>query len=268
MLGGSIIVQGGAWFVDQVLLISGSPMPSWVWVLISWGHAVLLALPIVPLALLTRDPRLRAAYQAWAAAILAIAVLALARVYPISWSVPAALTQIGLSLLLALGLAWRLRGRGPKVRPAGQLAALAVVPLVVFPLLLWGSLGSLLDTVLNLLAGLGLGLLAGILLDGLLFQPLRAQPPRPGATWPSARWWPRWPGDPRLGLRLWRHPVAAAGHAAAAGAGRGRPGLAGALEQWPVLAGDHAAGGPQRRRGADVCRQRRTDAHPGRAARF
>ncbi|MEP7356749.1 MAG: hypothetical protein ABI847_05880, partial [Anaerolineales bacterium] len=101
VLSGTVILQPSAWFVDQYLLISGTPMPSWGWVLISWGHALLLALPIVPLAVLTRQPRLRAAYQAWAGAILAIAVLALARVYPISWSVPAALTQIALAVLLA-----------------------------------------------------------------------------------------------------------------------------------------------------------------------
>jgi hypothetical protein len=155
-------------------------MPSWAWVIISWGQVFVLALPVVPLALLTRAPRLRAAYQAWACAILAIAVLALARVYPISWSVAAALTQIVLSVLVALGIALMLRRRSaPGGRPAGQLAALAVVPLIVFPLLLWGSLGSLLDTTLNLLAGLSLGLLAGVLLDGLLFQPLAANPSGP-----------------------------------------------------------------------------------------
>ncbi len=182
VVGACVIIQPGAWFVDQFLLISGSPMPAWAWVLISWVHAFALALPIVPLALFTREPRLRAAYQALAGSILSIAVLALARVYPITWGVPAALTQIGLAVLLAIGIGWRLRGRGPApaVRPAGQLAALGAVPLVVFPLLLWGSLGSLLDTTLNLLAGLGLGLLAGVLLDGLLFQPLAA---RPAGTW-------------------------------------------------------------------------------------
>ena len=52
------------------------------------------------------------------------------------------------------------------------MSALALAPLIVLPLLLWGSLGSLLDTFLDLLSGLALGLLAGLLLDALLFRPV------------------------------------------------------------------------------------------------
>src|SRR5260370_11408396 len=79
VLAASIGVQWIAWLVDQSLLaVSGIDTPGYAWVPISWGHALLLALPVVPLAFLTRAPRLRAAYQAWAASIACIAWLALA----------------------------------------------------------------------------------------------------------------------------------------------------------------------------------------------
>ena len=60
VLAASVGVHLIAWLVDQSLLISGIDMPGYYWVPISWGHALLLALPVVPLAIFTRAPRLRA----------------------------------------------------------------------------------------------------------------------------------------------------------------------------------------------------------------
>ena len=176
-----IVVQAGGWFADQILLIEGLPVLGGWWLAVGLGQALLLALPVVPLAWFTRAPRLRAAYQTWAAAIAAVAVFSLSRGFAITRAQWAVLTQVILALLLAavLILVLRVRGRAPSGRVSGVAAALILVPLVVFPLLLWGSLGSLLDTFLNLFAGLALGLLAGILLDALLVQPVADCPRSP-----------------------------------------------------------------------------------------
>ena len=178
ILAASVTVQFGGWFADQFALIQGWPALGAWWLPISWGHALLLALPVLPLAYFTRAPRLRAAYQTWAGAILAIVGLALARAFLITQAQAEALAQLVLAGLasLVLALALRARGRAPRGRPSGVVPALILAPLIVFPLLLWGSLGSLLDTFFNLLAGLALGLLAGLLLDALHFQPLAGHP--------------------------------------------------------------------------------------------
>jgi hypothetical protein len=178
----SVAVQAGGWFADQILLIEGlSALGGW-WLAVSLGQALLLALPVLPLAYFTRAPRLRAAYQAWAVAIAAIAIFGLSRMFFITHVQAATLTQTILAALFAVVLAvvLRARGRAPAGRPAGIAPALILAPVLVLPLLLWGSLGSLFDTFLDLFAGLALGLLAGLLLDALLFKPLSEDPRGPG----------------------------------------------------------------------------------------
>src|SRR6266498_3496468 len=65
----TFLVKGGIWFYEQVMLIQGQPIPTWYWVLAALGQALLLGLPVAPLALATRAPRLRAAYRMWGLAI-------------------------------------------------------------------------------------------------------------------------------------------------------------------------------------------------------
>ncbi|MBI3763735.1 MAG: hypothetical protein HY260_17970, partial [Chloroflexi bacterium] len=171
-----------AWVVDQSLLISGAPLPWFAWPLISWGHGLLLALPILPLAFLVRAPRFRAVYQTWALAVGYLFVLALPRFFPAAWSQPASLAQIVLSGLCAAGLLIFARTRGHKIgRRLGALGpALALAPIVALPWLAYGALGSPLDAVLDLLAGLSLGLFAGLLIGLFLLQPITEQSAGPG----------------------------------------------------------------------------------------
>src|SRR6266508_6657656 len=100
----TIFVQSGIGFYDHVRLIQGQPMPTWYWLLAALGQALLLALPIVPLALATRAPRLRAVYRMWALAIGFGALFSLPRLFPVTWTQPAALAQIILALLATIGL--------------------------------------------------------------------------------------------------------------------------------------------------------------------
>lgn len=163
----SLIVQASGWFGDQFAVSqSGSPLPPSTWLWLTWGQGVALALVVLPLALWSRAPRLRAAYRLWALAITLLFAFALARLCPLLDGQTAAFAQTVLALVGAGGL-WllaarlgRLPGRGPRsLAPAIAAGALLFVPWVAF-----GALGSPLDTLLNALAGCAFGLCAGMLI--------------------------------------------------------------------------------------------------------
>ena len=182
VIGLTLIVQASAWVADQIALIQELHVPWWTWLLVSWGHALILALPVVPLARASRQPGFRAIYRAWAAAIVAITWFALVRLLPRMWVEEAALAQAVAGLAAAAALAWWARRQGARLsRPAGgALLGLALVPLAGWPWLVYGALGSPLDLLLWLLAGMSFGLCAGLLLDIFLVPPLAAQGPPSG----------------------------------------------------------------------------------------
>ena len=164
------------WFTEQTLIADSIYSPWFAWLLVSLGQALLLALFTVPLALLIRAPRFRAVYQTWAMSAALIAWFALARVFSAMQLQAAALAFVVLSLIGAFAL-HRLARRRQQTFPRDFSAlptALMLAPIIVAPIIAYGALGSLMDTLLNLLAGLGLGLCASILLNTFLFQPLAA----------------------------------------------------------------------------------------------
>ncbi|HEX5689087.1 MAG TPA: hypothetical protein VFX76_03760, partial [Roseiflexaceae bacterium] len=166
------LVQGGTWFYDQYAQTQGESVSSVYWMLAALGQAVLLALPIVPLAWFTRTKPLRAAYVAWALAIGLGLLFSLPRLFPATWTQSAALAQIVLSLLAAFVLSRLGKDSSPRSQfsmfNSQFLFALALGLLVALPWLHYGALGSPLDTVLNLLAGFGLGFVAAQLLSRFL----------------------------------------------------------------------------------------------------
>lgn len=173
VVGLTVLIHLIASFVDQVLLLQDVRIPGWVWLLIAWGHGLLLALPIVPLAVYTRVPRFRAIYRTWSVAIGWILLFAPLRLFPQTSTQAAALVQVVLGLLAVLLL--RRLDRSARVRlprsAGGILLALSIVPLVVAPWPVVGALGSPLDALLALGGGLSFGLFAGVLLDGFLVRP-------------------------------------------------------------------------------------------------
>ena len=183
----TIVAQSAAWFYDQFQLIEGLPTPGWFWVAAALGQALLLAVPIGLLAALVHAPRFRAAYRTWAIAIGFGVLLSLARLCPITWTQPAAVVQIVLSLLASFALT-KLRAENIESRNSAiehrfsifnfqfsiLAPALSIGILVILPWLRDGALGSPLDTLLNLLAALSLGRFAGGLLDRFLLAPLLA----------------------------------------------------------------------------------------------
>src|SRR5438105_5705048 len=157
-----------AWTTGQYLLYEETPLPAFTWVLISWGHGLALAVPVLLLALFTQVPRLRAAYQTWLLVIVFIFLLALVRTFSTMQTQPAALAQILLTLPATAALWLFARARGRALHPpiaSVTLLALALAGIVLIPSVAWGALGSRLDTLLDLLASLALGLFAGVLLD-------------------------------------------------------------------------------------------------------
>jgi hypothetical protein len=168
--------QLAIWFADQIATYENTPVPSALWPPAAWAVVVLAALPIALLAALTRVPRFRIVYRAWLAALCYAFWLGLARIFPTTATQPAALAQIGLTLLAVVLLLALARRRGSpvalSVRAGALLFALALAPLIGLPFLAWGALGSRLDTVLALVAALSFGLLAGLLLDLWLLRPL------------------------------------------------------------------------------------------------
>ncbi|MBL8045506.1 MAG: S8 family serine peptidase [Anaerolineales bacterium] len=184
IIGTVTITHALGWFIDQVLVIQGIAIPLWLWPVIIWGLASVLALLIAPLALFTEAPRFRAAYQTWGLAVLFTIIIAFVRFAPTLQEQFAAVLQIVLTLAAAVMLALVARWRNRTLaipNSSGVLNALGLVPVLVFPFALFGALGSLLDVWLNLLAGLSLGVFAGVLLDAFLLRRLAVH--TSGAGW-------------------------------------------------------------------------------------
>ena len=138
------------WLVCGAGAVDPGHTPAWFGLLLlSWGHALLLALPVVLLAVFTRAPRFRAIYRTEALAVVFVWLLGLVRIFPRNWTQGATLGQI----LLCLLATWTLRclSRQHVERrhsPAhGVVQGLSLGLVVAVPWLLWGALGSPLDTV-------------------------------------------------------------------------------------------------------------------------
>jgi subtilisin family serine protease len=168
------------WLVRDVAVIEGFDWPWYVEPLIVLVQAGLVGLPAGLFALFVQGPRLRAAALTWTLAALALAALGLTRGLPPFWYQAALLAQalIGIGGTLAL----RMAARQGNPAPAGRtplIAALALTLLLAVPWLAGGALGSLLDTLLALGAGAGMGILLGALLAYALLPAMREYPATP-----------------------------------------------------------------------------------------
>ncbi|HET6213366.1 MAG TPA: peptidase S8, partial [Micromonosporaceae bacterium] len=112
--------QAVTWLVQQVLEVSGRPLPGWVWPAVGWFAAGLAGVPAVLLALLPRSPAVRAAGRAWLIAAIALGVLGSIRALPSQHHE----LYLGLLAFAAAGLAAgvvavRRRGLRPLPAPGG-----------------------------------------------------------------------------------------------------------------------------------------------------
>lgn len=146
-------------------------------------ESLALLLPLLPLALLWRAPRYRAAFRAWLGATFLLLLLAPARLLPSTAPQLLLLAQIVLTLLFIL-VVWLRTGQGRLLEGAASnalaLAALCAM-LLILPWLAWGALGSITDVVLGILNAGALALAATLLLTRVWLRGM-AQDSR-GAGW-------------------------------------------------------------------------------------
>lgn len=157
------------WALEQTLFESSSGVTDIRWVI----HAVYVGLIFIPtllLSLTVKTPRLKLIFRIWMlASILAILTIPLKMLYLTAQN-ETAILQISSMTMLLLGLIAFKKpkdAQSPKIKPKSTLlgiAGLLVLGLSI-PWLLWGALGSVLDTLLEC----GVGIVFGLLVVQLLY---------------------------------------------------------------------------------------------------
>jgi hypothetical protein len=166
-------------------------LPGWTPFALAVGHGIFLIPPLMLLAALWPVRRFASIFQTWAAAavlVLLLAPLQLTRPY-------LAQLQAGLHILLAglyiLGLVFLFQRRSrptPANSPATThlarqpaiLSAALMAGVFAYPWLAWGALGSPLDTLLQVLAALSLGMATALTVEVMLLPSLRGSEPSEG----------------------------------------------------------------------------------------
>ena len=146
-----------SWFTGELFA-----SPVWVSRLSLPLQAVLSLIIIAPLAFATHDPRFRPIYQTWLVATLfafPAVVLRFIHTYEdhLAFAVQIFLTLTASVVVFVI----RRKALTFNLRPLGL--ALMAAPIALYPLVVYGALGSGLDTALSLSAGLSFGLLIALL---------------------------------------------------------------------------------------------------------
>jgi subtilisin family serine protease len=157
--------------VDRILIIGG----------ISAGYLLLTGLPILLLSIFWKNPRFKAVYRTLLAGIILGICLLPIRLTGYTGSQPAAILQIAGSAIFLIGFGLWNQRRESDSSPLQQkssliLRALAIGALNCVPWLLWGALGSPMDTLLNFLAAGVMGFAAAAILCKLLWADFARYP--------------------------------------------------------------------------------------------
>lgn len=163
------VTQLVGWSLEQSLYEGSLGVPDYRWA-VALGYSVLLLLPLALLYGFTRSGSARAAYCAWLAAAGAGLLCVPARLVGLVDNLAVAALQLLALVVFLLGLGIWLRRTGA-LSSAGSgslFAALFWALVLAVPWVLWGALGSPLDTLLNLLVGLLTGVAASWVLHGIL----------------------------------------------------------------------------------------------------
>ena len=167
----AVILFPAVWLAEQFALAGGQPFGRGVWLAAGAGYAaVVLLLSLLGLGL-TSAARYRAVFRAWAlAGLFTLLLLPLRLVAPAQAQLAAAVQIVALVVYVALLVSLR-RGAGGQRALSGRplWPALLAAALIIWPWVLWGALGSWLDTALNIAAALLFGLAAALTLDNCLF---------------------------------------------------------------------------------------------------
>ncbi|MEM5776615.1 MAG: hypothetical protein AAGU05_16545, partial [Anaerolineaceae bacterium] len=176
----TLLTQSVGWLLEQTLF-EGYPTADSRWQLpLFYGVAILI--PMGFLARKVKSPRNRLAFQTWGLAAVFAILMAPARLLALTDAQGVAVVQIAAMIVfLVLLNLWLKKNNHDWVSPwknmdwRGAGPATLVTLLVALPWLLWGTFGSPVDTLLNLLVGLLFGISAGwIVYGGLLYATQRA----------------------------------------------------------------------------------------------
>lgn len=170
-------VHWTGWLADQIAQILGEDWPAWAWFVLSLAFGFALSLPFILVPFAWQNRRYRGIFQSWLLGIGYVFLLAPVRLVEPTNVQLANLFQIGLTaVFIALLAAWLWRRKIRLKRPSFNQIALALLlaALPAYPWLLWGALGSPLDTLLNLTAALLFGPAAGLIVVCVLMPAIGA----------------------------------------------------------------------------------------------
>lgn len=177
LVGVTLFVHWSGWLVDQVVQSIGGSWPRWAWFALSLGYGFSLCLPFILVPLAWKNRRYRGVFQSWLLGIGYIFLLAPVRLAEPTNVQLANLLQIVLTAVFISSLTayWRRKGKIRWQRPSFSqlLPSLLLTTLLAYPWLLWGALGSPLDTILNLVAGLLFGLVAALIITRTLMPAIQ-----------------------------------------------------------------------------------------------
>jgi subtilisin family serine protease len=186
MLAGIILVTYGRIFTQLFSSITPAPANDRFSLLYSAGEIILLGVPLVVISNTWRNQRYRVIFKTWTWAIGLTLCLIPVQLTSQMNSQAKSFLQILLSGIFIALILILYRRRPPNLalnselherRPDRQIASswflsITMAAFIVYPWLAWGTLGSFLDTILAVLAGLSLGAASGLILERFLIQPI------------------------------------------------------------------------------------------------
>ncbi len=173
--GAALTLVLALWFGEQLAMAVGGDDWRALWAAAGVFWAAAVGLPAWLGQRLAVIPRYRAVFRSWLwTAVFVLCLLPVRLAGPTDAEGAAGLQIAGLLLYLAL-VAIARRRAGVHLAPGGRGvgAALFMAALLALPWVAWGALGSPLDTLLNLLAGLLFGLAVALTLERHLLAVLR-----------------------------------------------------------------------------------------------
>ncbi len=164
----ALVLYGATWLAEQFALAEGGDWSSFAWPVVVAIHGAAVAIPAALLARSRWPARYQAVFKTWALSGLFVFFTIPQHLVGPTAALSGALLQIAAAALFLLGWAiWQRRQNVPRSfwppTRGPYWPVLLVTPLIIWPWLIYGSLGSGLDLLLNLAAGLMLGLVAALI---------------------------------------------------------------------------------------------------------
>lgn len=176
IIGVPFLLYPTVWSGEQLAIVLGRNWPRQSWAIVAVLHALAVLVPTLVGLRLARRPRYRAVFATLTLAGAFILVVLPVRLAGLTEALLAAALQV-LCLAVFLALLWwlgrRNAGRDTRMR-VRSWPALLLVPIIIWPWVAWGALGSAPDTALNLAAALLFGLAAALTVGRRLLPDLIA----------------------------------------------------------------------------------------------